>query len=88
MEVSCDGTNIVIKAKCLVDLEDTLTSEGEKLVEKGFRELKEGRYIAWEELKHKPGMKGLQRGSPRVTQVAERRARSLCARSMRWWKIQ
>ncbi len=56
VEVSVEGTNIVIKPKRLVALEDTLSPEEEKLVDKGFKQLKQGAYVPWEELKHELGL--------------------------------
>ena len=56
VEVSLEGVNIVIKPKRLVALEDTLTPEEEKLVDEGFRQLKRGEYVSWEELKHELGL--------------------------------
>ena len=56
VEVSVEGANIVIKPKRLVDLEDTLSPEEEKLVDKGFKQLKQGEYVSWEELKHELGL--------------------------------
>ena len=51
-EVSLQGTNIVIKPKRLVDMEESLSPEEEKLVEIGFEQLKNGEYVAWDDLKH------------------------------------
>jgi len=51
VEITLQGNRIVIIPKRLVDLEDTLTPEEEKLVEKGFAQLKRGEYVTWEELK-------------------------------------
>ena len=50
--VSLQGNDIVIKPKRLVDMEDSLSREEEKLVEKGFEQLKNGEYVAWDDLKH------------------------------------
>lgn len=52
VEVSLQGTHIVIKPKRLVDVDDTLSPEEEKIVQKGFEQLKRGDYVAWEKLKH------------------------------------
>ena len=52
VEVILKGDHILIAPKRLVDLEDTLTPEEEKLVEKGFEQLKRGEYVTWEELKN------------------------------------
>ena len=56
VEVSLQGSNIVIKPKRLVDVEESLSPEEEKLVEKGFRQLKRGEVAAWKELKHELGL--------------------------------
>lgn len=52
VEVTLKENHIVIAPKRLVDPEDTLTPEEEKIVEKGFAQLKRGEYVTWEELKH------------------------------------
>lgn len=52
VEVTLKRDHILIEPKRLVDLEDTLTPEEEKIVEKGFAQLKRGEYVTWEELKH------------------------------------
>ena len=52
VEVRLQGTDIVIRPKRLVDMEDSLSPEEEKLVEVGFEQLKNGEYVAWDELKH------------------------------------
>ena len=52
VEVTLRENQIVITPKRPVDPEDTLIPEEEKLVEKGFAQLKRGEYITWEELKH------------------------------------
>ena len=51
VDVSLQGSDIVIRPKRLVDLDDTLSPEEEKLVEKGFRELRQGKSVAWSALK-------------------------------------
>ena len=51
VEVSRNGQNIVIKPKRLVDVGDTLSPEEEKLVDKGFMQLKRGDSVLWTELK-------------------------------------
>lgn len=48
--------DIIIKPKKLVDMEDTLTEEEEKLVVKGFEALKNGDFIPWEQLKNELGL--------------------------------
>lgn len=52
VEVTLKKNHIVIAPKRLVDPEDTLTPEEEKIVDKGFAQLKRGEYVTWEELKH------------------------------------
>ncbi len=42
---------VVIKPKKIVDAEDTLSPDEEKLVEKGFKQLKRGEYLTWEQVK-------------------------------------
>ena len=56
VEVSRKGENIVIKPKRLVDVEDTLSPEEEKLVDQGFKQLKRGESVLWEELKDELGL--------------------------------
>lgn len=55
VEITRSKDRIVIKPKRLVDLEDTLTPEEEKIVAKGFAQLRRGDYITWEKLKHELG---------------------------------
>ena len=56
VEVTRSKDRIVIKPKKLVDLEDTLTPEEEKTVAKGFRQLKRGQYVTWDQLKDELGL--------------------------------
>ena len=56
VEVSRKGENIVIKPKRLVDVDDTLSPEEEKLVDQGFKQLKRGESVLWEELKDELGL--------------------------------
>ena len=56
VEVSRRGENIVIKPKRLVDVEDTLSPEEEKLVDQGFKQLKRGESVLWKELKDELGL--------------------------------
>lgn len=51
VEVKRVKDRIVIRPKKLIDPDDTLTPEEEKLVEKGFEQLRRGEYVTWEELK-------------------------------------
>ena len=53
VEVTGRNGRIVIKARKLVNLEDTLTPEEVKLVLKGEKQLREGKYVLWEDLKKK-----------------------------------
>ena len=52
VDVNRHGSDIVIRPKRLVDLDDTLSPEEEKLVEQGFRQLQRGDSVAWSELKN------------------------------------
>lgn len=52
VEVRSRNGRIVIKPKN-VDLEDTLTPEEEKFVLKGEKQLREGKYVLWDDLKKK-----------------------------------
>ena len=56
VDVSLQGSDIVIRPKRLVDLDDTLSPEEEQLVEKGFCELRAGKSVAWNELKDELGV--------------------------------
>ena len=56
VDVSLQGSDIVIRPKRLVDFDDTLSPEEEQLVERGFRELREGRSVAWSALKDELGV--------------------------------
>ena len=51
VEVSRERGTAVIKPKRLVDREETLTAAEEKLVAKGFKELKRGRSVPWPQVK-------------------------------------
>ena len=56
LEVIRKEGDIIIKLKKLVDMEDTLTQEEEKLVAEGFEQLKNGDFISWEQLKNDLGL--------------------------------
>jgi AbrB family looped-hinge helix DNA binding protein len=56
VEVMSSGSDIIIRPKRLVDSEDVLSPEEEELVERGFKQLKKGEYVAWKELKHELGL--------------------------------
>ena len=53
VEVTLRGRSAIVKPKRLVDADDILSPEEEKLVRKGERQLKEGKYVLWEDLKKK-----------------------------------
>jgi len=52
VEVTTRRGRVEIQPKRLVDLEDTLTPEEEKIVAKGFRQLKRGQFVTWDQLKN------------------------------------
>ena len=56
VEVTRRKDHVVIRPKKLVDPEDTLTAAEEKAVERGFRQLKRGKYVDWEALKNELGL--------------------------------
>ena len=56
VEVTRRKDHVVIKPKKVVDPEDTLTPDEEKAVERGFRQLKRGKYVDWEALKNELGL--------------------------------
>ncbi len=51
VEVSSIEGQVIIKPKKLVDADDVLTPEEEKLVRKGEVQLKKGMHVAWDDLK-------------------------------------
>jgi len=55
VEVSARKGRVEIQPKRLVDLEDTLTPEEEKIVARGFRQLKRGQFVTWNRLKNELG---------------------------------
>ncbi len=55
VEVTNRRNRIMIKPKKLVDPEDTLTPKEERIVAKGFRQIKRGEYVTWDQLKHELG---------------------------------
>ena len=55
VEVSSRKGRVEIQPKRLVDLEDTLTPQEEKIVAKGFRQLKRGQFVTWDQLKDELG---------------------------------
>ena len=52
VEVMGRNGRIVIKARKLADLEDTLTPEEEEMVRRGEEQLRKGEYVTLEELEH------------------------------------
>jgi AbrB family looped-hinge helix DNA binding protein len=52
VEVTSAEGHVVIKPKKLVDAADVLTPEEEKIVRKGEAELKKGKHVPWDDLKH------------------------------------
>lgn len=51
VEVTSIEGQVIIKPKKLVDADDVLTPEEEKLVRKGEAQLKKGMHVAWDDLK-------------------------------------
>lgn len=51
VDVTQEGSRIVIEPKRLVNLDESLSPEEEKAVEQGFRELRRGNSVPWSELK-------------------------------------
>ena len=51
VEVGVEKGAVTVKPKKLVDPDDILTPEEEKLVRKGEMQLKKGRSVLWEDLK-------------------------------------
>ncbi len=56
VDVKQEGSRIVIEPKRLVNLDESLSPEEEKAVERGFRELRSGNSIPWSELKDDLGL--------------------------------
>ena len=52
VEVSQVNRTVVIKPKKIVDADDVLTPEEEKIVRKGARQLREGESRSWSKIKH------------------------------------
>jgi AbrB family looped-hinge helix DNA binding protein len=52
VEVNRVNNTVVIKRKQLVDADDELTPEEERIVRKGERELREGKSKPWSQIKH------------------------------------
>jgi AbrB family looped-hinge helix DNA binding protein len=52
VEVQQVKGTVVIKPKKLVDADDVLTPEEEKIVHKGERQLREGKSRPWHQIKH------------------------------------
>ena len=55
VEVKRTRSAIVVKPTRLVDPEDTLTPEEERIVARGFRQIKRGQYKTWDQLKRELG---------------------------------
>ena len=55
VEVSGRKGRVVIKPKKLVDAEDSLTPQEERIVARGFRQIKHGQFVTWERLKNELG---------------------------------
>jgi AbrB family looped-hinge helix DNA binding protein len=51
VEVTSTEGQVIIKPKKLVDADDVLTPEEEKLVRKGEAQLKKGEHVAWDDVK-------------------------------------
>ena len=51
LEITSRKGLIVMKPKKSRDLGDTLTPEEEKVVARGFRQIKRGEYVTWDQLK-------------------------------------
>jgi AbrB family looped-hinge helix DNA binding protein len=56
VDVTQDGSRIVIEPKRLVNFDETLSADEEAAVERGFRELKRGNSVPWNELKDELGL--------------------------------
>lgn len=52
VEVTQVNRTVVIKPKKVVDADDVLTPEEEKIVRKGERQLREGKFVVWSDIKH------------------------------------
>ena len=53
VEVTRRNGRIVITPSAMLDLEDTLTPEEERLVRKGEKQLRQGKSVLWDDLKKK-----------------------------------
>jgi AbrB family looped-hinge helix DNA binding protein len=51
VEVTSTEGQVIIKPKKLVDADDVLTPEEEKIVRKGEAQLKKGEHMAWDDVK-------------------------------------
>ena len=47
---------VLIKPKAVVDSDEIFSRAEEKLIERGFQELKQGQYTTWQKLKHELGL--------------------------------
>ena len=53
VEVTSTEGLVIIKPKKLVDADDVLTREEEKVVRKGEAQLKKGEHVAWDDVKQR-----------------------------------
>jgi AbrB family looped-hinge helix DNA binding protein len=51
VEVTSTEGKVIIKPKKLVDADDVLTPEEEKVIRKGEAQLKKGNHVAWDDVK-------------------------------------
>jgi AbrB family looped-hinge helix DNA binding protein len=51
VEVTSTEGQVIIKPKKLVDADDVLTPEEEKVVRKGEAQLKKGKHVIWDDVK-------------------------------------
>jgi antitoxin component of MazEF toxin-antitoxin module len=56
VEVAISRNHVVVRPKRLVNPEDTLTRHEEKIVERGFQQLKRGQYVKWSKLRDELGL--------------------------------
>ena len=52
VEVTQVNRTVVIKPKKIVDADDVLTPEEEKIVRKGDAQIREGKFKTWSDIKH------------------------------------
>lgn len=56
IQIAIEGSRIVLVPKRLVDLDECLSPEEEKLVAQGFEELKRGQFVTWNDLRDELGV--------------------------------